>query len=98
MTDWTRGLVVGQWYQADGTLFEIVAVDVDNETVLVQQFDGTLEDYDFESWMELGAKPTAEPEDWSGAMDIDREDFLSDNDMMQPDRGSDPLDFLDARY
>lgn len=98
MTDWTRGISAGQWYEADGEAFEIVAVDVDNETVLVQHFDGTLEDYDFESWMELGARPAAEPEDWTGAMDVERADSIVDNDVMQPDRWSDPLDYIDSRF
>ena len=73
-------------------------MDVDNETVLVQHFDGTLEDYDFEAWMELGARPTAEPEDWTGAMDVDRADSIDDNDVIHAERWTDPLDFLDSRF
>lgn len=99
MTDWIRGLAAGQWYEKDGEPFEVVAVDVDNETVLVQHFDGTLEDYDFESWMELRARPIPEPEDYSGALDLDRIDAIPDDDLaMRPSRWNDPLDFLDSRF
>ena len=97
MADWTRGMSVGSWYQGEGDPFEVIAVDVRNETVLVQYFDGTLEDFDFESWMELGARPAAAPEDWSGALDMAREDYGVDRDVVQGDRWSDPLDYLDSR-
>src|SRR6202008_4498472 len=42
MADWLRGMAVGDWYQAASLgdePFEIVAVDVENEVVLVQHFD-----------------------------------------------------------
>jgi hypothetical protein len=101
MADWLREMKVGDWYQAsDGSRsdpFELVAVDVENESVLVQHYDGTLEEYDFDNWMELGAKPAAQPEDWSGAMDVDRKDFIPDNDSSGSGRWEDPLDLLDQR-
>jgi len=98
MADWLNGVAVGDWYRAGSEPFEIVAVDVENEVVLVQHFDGTLEEYDFDSWMEMGAKPTAPPEDSSGAMDIDRKDLIPDNDASGSGRWEDPLDLLDQRY
>lgn len=102
MADWLREMKVGDWYQAsDGSHaepFELVAVDVENESVLVQHYDGTLEEYDFDSWMELGAKPAAPPEDWSGAMDIDRRDAPARDDFGGGDRWEDPLDLLDQRH
>lgn len=99
MADWLRGMSVGQWYQAgDEDPFEVIAVDVRNETILVQHFDGTLADFDFDAWMELGARQAAQPEDWSGALDMDREDYGVDPDIIQIDRWSDPLDYLDSRH
>ncbi|MBI3171210.1 MAG: hypothetical protein HYZ32_01285 [Hydrocarboniphaga effusa] len=102
MADWLREMKVGDWYQAsDGSRadpFELVAVDVQNESVLVQHYDGTLEEYDFDSWMELGAKPVSAPEDWTGAMDMDRGDSATDNDLSSPPRWEDPLDLLDQRH
>ena len=99
MADWLRGMAVGDWYQSSvtgGEAFELVAVDVENEVVLVQHFDGTLEEFDFESWMELGARPAAPPEDWSGAMDVDKRDVVRDD--YDGGRWEDPLDLLDQRH
>lgn len=98
MADWLGGVAVGHWFQADGEPFEVIAIDIKNETILVQQFDGTLDDYDFEAWMDLGAKPAAAPEDWSGALDLEAEDYGVDNDSMAMERWDDPLDYLDAHH
>ena len=100
MADWLRGMAVGDWYQSSvtgGEPFELVAVDVENEVVLVQHFDGTLEEFDFDSWMELGARPAAPPEDPTGAMDVGRDD-LSPNEDIASGRWEDPLDLLDQRH
>lgn len=98
MADWLRELKVGDWYKAGGEPFELVAVDIENGSVLCQSFDGTLEEYDFDAWMELGARPAAPPEDWSGAMDVDDADKIPDNDRSGPGRWEDPLDVLDQRF
>lgn len=101
MADWLRGMAVGDWYQSPmvgDQPFEIVAVDIENEVVLVQHFDGTLEEFDFQAWVELTARPAAPPEDWSGAMDVDARDKLPDNDVSGGDRWEDPLDLLDQRH
>lgn len=100
MADWLHGVSVGDWFQAGvgtgGEPFEVVAVDIENEVVLVQHYDGTLEEYDFDSWMELGARPAAPPEDWSGAMDVEKSE-VRDTDT-RGDRWEDPLDLLDQRF
>lgn len=101
MADWLRGMAVGDWYQAASmgeSPFEIVAVDVPNEAVLVQHYDGTLEELDFESWMEMGARPSPPPEDWSGAMDVDKPDASFGSDDPLRGRWEDPLDLLDQRH
>ena len=102
MADWLRGMAVGDWYQSSvtgGEPFELVAVDVGNEVVLVQHYDGTLEEFDFDSWMEMGARPSAPPEDWSGAMDVDKKDVLAgSDDGGVGGRWEDPLDLLDQRH
>jgi hypothetical protein len=102
MADWLRELSVGEWYRvgnaAGSEPFEIVSVDIENEVVLVQHFDSTLEEFDFDAWMELGAKPAAPPEDWTGAIDVDKPDKIPDNDLTGPGRWEDPLDLLDQRY
>ena len=100
MADWLRGMAVGDWYQAASLgdePFEVVAVDVENEVVLVQHFDCTLEEFDFDSWMELGARPSPPPEDWSGALDVDKRDVTFGNED-SGGRWEDPLDLLDHRH
>ena len=67
---------VGDWYRyTTGDLFEVVAVDDDDETIEVQHFDGTIEEIDFESWESQWADKTFEaaeaPEDWSGSVDVE---------------------------
>lgn len=84
---------IGDWYQApDGGLFEVVAIDNDDGTIEIQYFDGSLEELDFESWEESEYRAAEPPEDYSGSMDIDREDYLE---RMSAQDWSDPLDYLD---
>lgn len=99
MAEWLSEMSVGQWYEAGGEPFEIVGIDAPAETVLVQHYDGTLEDFDFETWMALAARPCAPPEDYSGALDIERADYSERDEpaALRGDRWDSPLDLLD-RY
>jgi len=76
MAHWLTGLSIGQWYEAGGESFEIVGIDADAEVVLVQHFDGSLEDFDFDQWLALEAAECAAPEDYSGALDLEPEDYV----------------------
>lgn len=78
MAQWLREPNPGDWYQSAGSTFEIVGVDVLSEIVLVQHFDGALEELEFDAWAELEAEPCAAPEDFSGALDLDTEDRIID--------------------
>ena len=98
MAEWLRDMSVGEWYEAGTDPFEIVGVDTKAEVVLVQYFDGTLEEFDFDSWLELSARPVAAPEDYSGAIDIDRKDYIEEADNgVRSGRWDNPLDLLDTR-
>ncbi len=72
--------IVGQWYRG-GTneLFEVVAIDEQDQTIEIQYFDGTVAEVDFDSWNEQlmdDLIDSAEaPEDWSGAVDVEAEDL-----------------------
>ena len=88
--------VVGEWYaNPQGVLFEVVAVDQDDGTVELQYFDGAVEEWDADTWEELRPRRTDPPEDWSGSMDVEREDYATDID--DGDRGmwANPLDNFD---
>jgi hypothetical protein len=72
--------VVGEWYRG-GTneLFEVVAIDDQDETIEIQYFDGSVTEIDFESWNDQLREELLEaadaPEDWSGAVDVETEDL-----------------------
>lgn len=88
---------IGDWYKnVHGDSFEIVATDDDDETVEIQYFDGTLEELDLDAWRDMPVTAIEPPEDWSGSMDIEREDYGVD--LERNDNGAqwaNPLDSLD---
>lgn len=68
--------VIGDWYRnLKGEIFEVVALDEEDGSVGIQYFDGSLEAVDLDSWFEQGIEPVEPPEDWSGSLDIEREDY-----------------------
>jgi hypothetical protein len=72
--------VVGQWYRGDtNELFEVVAIDDQDETIEIQCFDGSVTEIDFEEWNEQLRDELLEvadaPEDWTGAVDVEAEDL-----------------------
>lgn len=88
--------VVGRWYRhPNGNRFEVVAVDELDGTIELQHFDGTLDEVEFDSWPNLLIESIGAPEDWSGSVDMDPEDFTGDNVGEMPYGWHDPLQFLD---
>src|ERR1700734_1581278 len=72
--------IVGQWYRgATNELFEVVAIDDQDETIEVQYFDGTVTEIEFDSWNEQLLDELIDaadaPEDWSGGIDVEAEDL-----------------------
>jgi hypothetical protein len=70
--------IVGQWYRGDtNELFEVVAIDHEDETIEIQYFDGTVTEVEFDSWNEQLLDELIDmadaPEDWSGAVDVESE-------------------------
>ena len=87
---------IGDWYQNIGRdNFEIVALDEDEETMEIQYFDGAVEEIDFDSWYEMEIQPIEPPEDWSGSLDIEREDYGVDLELNAPNDHINPLDDLE---
>lgn len=88
--------VIGNWFRRpNGTLFEVVAVDEDARTVEIQQFDGTIDEVEVENWPGLLLTEVSAPEDWSGSVDMDPEDYAGSKDSEMPSGYHDPLAFLD---
>jgi len=89
---------IGQWFRrSNGTLFEVVAVDNDDRTIEIQLFDGTIDEVEFDIWQEQHLIEVAAPEDWSGSMDMDPEDYAGKRKSEMPAGYYDPLGFLDER-
>lgn len=88
--------VVGEWYRRfNGALFEVVAVDRDDGTVEVQHFDGTVEEFDLEAWEEQDFEEAQAPEDWTGSVDVEPEDYESEREIVAAGAWIDPLTSLD---
>jgi len=88
--------IIGNWFRRpNGTLFEVVAVDEDDGTVEIQQFDGTIGEFEIENWPQLLLVEISAPEDWSGSVDMDPEDFVGKKESDMPSGFHDPLAFLD---
>ena len=90
--------VIGAWYQnLEGDTLEVVAYDSDEGTIEVQFYDGTVEEYDTETWEELAMQHAEPPEDWSGSLDLSRDDYGVDLDRPAGESHESPLDSLDQK-
>jgi hypothetical protein len=88
--------VIGHWFKRpNGTLFEVVAIDEEDATVEIQQYDGTIDEIEVETWSNMLLTEVAAPEDWSGSVDMDPEDYVGKKDSEYPTGYQDPLAFLD---
>lgn len=87
---------IGRWYRrTNGQLFEVVAVDEDDATIELQFFDGTIDEVDVDTWSRLLIERVAAPEDWSGSVDMDPEDFNGNDEGEIPLGYHDPLELLE---
>ena len=87
--------VIGKWFRRrNGVLFEVVAVDEDDGTIDIQFFDGTIDEVDLDAWPGLLPLEVDAPEDWSGSVDMDPEDYVGRSSSEMPPGFHDPLEFL----
>ncbi len=77
--------VVGAWYshRDKGELFQVVALDEDSGTIEIQEFDGGIDELDFDEWRELAVDAAAQPEDWGGPLDDVEPDEFGYTDLEQ---------------
>jgi hypothetical protein len=94
--------IVGEWYRrasatnaTNASMFEVVAIDRDDATVEVQHFDGTLEEFDLEAWDEQEFEEAQPPEDWTGSVDVEPEDYETERELGVAAIWTDPLTSLD---
>ena len=88
--------IIGKWYKnKSGEILEVVAFDEDDGCIEIQYFDGTVEEQDMDYWNSQSLKVTDQPEDWSGSLDIEREDYGVDLEMTAPNDDINPLDKIE---
>ena len=88
---------VGKWYRNEqGEVFEVVALEEEAGIIEIQHFDGAVEELDIDSWHSQRPTASAEPEDYSGALDKQAAEGLEDADMgRHHDEWSNPLDTIE---
>jgi hypothetical protein len=70
--------VIGDWYLTrdnNEERFEVVALDDVSGTIGVQYFDGSIGEFDLETWSELGIDACAPPEDPTGPYEMEFEEI-----------------------
>jgi hypothetical protein len=88
--------IIGDWYRGPtGELFEVVAIDNDDRTIEIQYFDGTLEEYDQDTWNVQTITEADAPEDWTGSVDVDQEDYDVEAETPHNAAWTAPSEFLD---
>ena len=88
--------VVGHWYhRSNGVLFAVVAFDEMEGLIEMQYFDGTIDEIELEAWPSLLLENVGAPEDWSGSVDMDPEDFIGASSGELPLGWHDPLEILE---
>ena len=88
--------VIGKWFRRpNGTMFEVVALDEEDGTIEIQFFDGTIDEVELEAWPGLLLIEVSAPEDWTGSVDMDPEDYVGRSPSEMPPGFHDPLEFLE---
>ena len=89
---------IGKWFRRpNGTLLEVVAVDEDDGTIEIQLFDGTIDEIEIDAWRDQLLLEVAAPEDWSGSVDMDPDDFVDAKSEEMPRGYHKPLAFLEEQ-
>lgn len=91
--------VIGQWYMnRSGDVFEVVASDAAENTIELQYFDGTVDEIDDERWAIEVLEEIQPPEDYSGSLDITKDDYEMSSQFIPKQDYQDPLDYIDMDY
>lgn len=87
---------IGDWYKNEaGGTFEVVALDEQGGYVEIQYFDGTVEELDLDAWQDLQLEAVEPPDDWSGSLDIQPDDYGVDIEGHNRPDSHNPLDDLE---
>ena len=87
--------IIGQWYHypQKAQKFHVTAIDDAADTIEIQYFDGTIDEFEFTAWYVMQVEPVAAPEDWTGPIDnIERDDLNPVGTEMQREDWAAPYD------
>ena len=88
--------IVGNWYKRPGrAIFEVVAIDDHARTVELQFFDGTVDEMDLERWHKTFIENAEAPEDYSGSMDLQDDNYDAKDDDQVAQHWDDPISYLE---
>ena len=64
---------VDSWYHhaEKAQKFQVTAIDEHSDTVEIQYFDGTLDEFDLSTWYAMDVESVEAPEDWTGPVDME---------------------------
>ena len=64
--------VDGWYHRAEkAQKFQVTAIDEHSDTVEIQYFDGTLDEFDLSTWYAMDVETVEAPEDWTGPVDME---------------------------
>lgn len=86
--------MIGHWYshRDKGELFQVVALDEDSGTIEIQEFDGGIDELDFDEWRQLAVESAVQPEDWGGPMDDVEPDEFGYTDLDETTPAAEPAE------
>lgn len=90
--------IIGQWYRNSKLpdIFEVVAIDNDENLIEIQYFGGQIEELELDMWIEYPPSEIAAPEDFSGAYEIPKEDLAEYKDeVIHPEPWENPVDTIE---
>ena len=69
----TPNPIIDSWYHhtEKAQKFLVTAIDDHSDTVEIQYFDGTLDEFELVTWYAMDVELIEAPEDWTGPVDID---------------------------
>lgn len=90
--------IIGHWYSHldKGDLFQVVAIDRESGTIEIQEFDGGLDEFEFDEWRQMLVEEAAAPEDWTGPVDEVERDDLGYTDLGAEEGRAESIDTLFA--
>jgi len=87
--------IINQWYHypEKSQKFKVVALDLQDNTIEIQYFDGTVDEMEMVTWYGSRMEGVEAPEDWTGAMEyLEIDDRSSTGTEMSGEDWSAPYD------